>query len=188
MPKLIVGLGNPGKQYEQTRHNAGFIALDTLMDSFAISSQKTAFKAELYFANIKGEKVIFAKPQTYMNLSGEAVLQILAFYKIPISDLVIIYDDKDLPMGKLRFRESGSAGGHNGMKSIIHVLGTQDFKRLRIGVDMPPEHFKIVDWVLSKMSAAEITEIKANINQVKGFVDDFCQNLDFKKIMNNYNK
>ena len=188
MTKLIVGLGNTGRQYEQTRHNAGFIAIETLLGNFENVTQKDDFKAKLYFTNYQGDKIIFAKPQTYMNLSGEAIVQILNFYKIPISDMIVLYDDKDLPLGKLRFREQGSAGGHNGIKSIIKLLGTEKFNRLRIGVDSPPPNFKIVDWVLSKLTDQEVATIQASIVGVKQFVTDFVQASDFKKIMNNFNK
>ncbi|QEH62402.1 peptidyl-tRNA hydrolase [Spiroplasma chinense] len=188
MPKLIVGLGNPGRQYETTRHNAGFICLDAIMNKFIIQNEKEDFKAKLYFSNINGEKIIFAKPQTFMNLSGEAVVAIMNFYKIKIEDIIVIYDDKDLNIGKLRFREQGSAGGHNGVKNIIKLLGTEKFNRVRVGIDPPAENYKIVDWVLSKMSNQEIGEIENKIVSVANFVNDFASGDDFKKIMNSYNK
>lgn len=188
MAKLIVGLGNPGMQYEQTRHNAGFIAIDVLLQNYKIIKIKNDFNAILYFTDIQGEKVIFAKPQTYMNLSGEAVLNILNFYKISTNDLIVLYDDKDTPLSFLRFREQGSSGGHNGIKSIIKLLGTQQFNRVRIGINPPLEGYKISDWVLSKMSEIEIDKIKASIEKVSDFLNQFILENDFKKIMSKFNK
>ena len=131
--KLIVGLGNPGKEYENTFHNLGFMALDCVVDYFGVNFNKEKSKALIAEERINGEKVIFAKPQTYMNLSGESVRELLDFYKISPSDLVVIYDDFDLPIGAVRFREEGSAGTHNGMRNIIKEIKTEKFKRVRVG-------------------------------------------------------
>ncbi|QGS52448.1 aminoacyl-tRNA hydrolase [Spiroplasma tabanidicola] len=188
MAKLIVGLGNPGKQYELTRHNTGFIAIDFLLDYYQYQNTKEDFKSILYFSSINNEKVIFAKPQTYMNLSGEALIMIMHFYKIKTEDIIIIYDDKDLELGRIRFREQGSSGGHNGIKNIIKHLGCEKFNRIKIGIDPPAENFKIVDWVLSKLSQEEIQIIKSSVNNIKNFVKDFAAKTEFKKIVSAYNK
>ncbi|QBQ08207.1 peptidyl-tRNA hydrolase [Spiroplasma gladiatoris] len=188
MPKLIVGLGNPGKQYESTRHNAGYIAIDVLLEHYGYESTKQDFKAFIYFKNIKGQIIIFAKPQTYMNLSGESVIALMNFYKIKIEDIIIVYDDKDLELSRLRLREQGSSGGHNGIKNIIKLLGTEKFNRIKIGIDPPAENYKIVDWVLSRMTNDEINKIKKEVFEIKGFVEDFASNNDFKNIMNKFNK
>ncbi|AHI53393.1 aminoacyl-tRNA hydrolase [Spiroplasma culicicola] len=189
MPKLIIGLGNPGKQYEVTRHNAGFIAIDCLLERYGFQNSKEDLKAQLFFSSINGEKVIFAKPQTFMNLSGQALIAIMNFYKINIKDIIVIYDDKDLPLASARFREKGSAGGHNGIKNIIALLGSDQFNRLRIGIDPPPnKEYKIVDWVLSKMNNNEIESIKQRVNDISDFLKIFVQDSDFKKVMNMFNK
>ncbi|WP_338985052.1 aminoacyl-tRNA hydrolase [Spiroplasma endosymbiont of Diplazon laetatorius] len=186
MPKLIVGLGNPGSNYTTTRHNAGFIAIDVLLEKYGVQKETEDFKSQIFFSNIKGEKVLFVKPQTFMNLSGEAVISIMNYYKIDIKDLIVIYDDKDLDIANLRFRDNGSAGGHNGIKNIISHLKTEKFNRLKIGIGAPNQ-YKIVDWVLSKMSSEEINLIKENLSKISGFVEEFILEEDLKKIMNKYN-
>ncbi|AUM63047.1 aminoacyl-tRNA hydrolase [Spiroplasma monobiae] len=186
MPKLIVGLGNPGSNYTITRHNAGFIAIDLLLEKYGFQKETEDFKSQIFFSNIKGEKVLFVKPQTFMNLSGEAVISIMNYYKINIEDFIVIYDDKDLSMADIRFRDNGSAGGHNGIKNIISHLKTEKFNRLKIGIGEPGQ-YKIVDWVLSKMNAEEINLIKENVSDISGFVEDFVLDSDLKKIMNKYN-
>ncbi len=186
MPKLIVGLGNPGKNYLKTRHNAGFIAIDVLLEKYGFQKSAENFNAEIFFSNIKGEKVLFVKPQTFMNLSGEAVISILQYYKIEIKDFIVLYDDKDLELSKTRFRNTGSSGGHNGIKNIISHLKTENFNRLKIGIGNPG-NYKIVDWVLSKMSEDEINLIKNQILNISSFVEEFIFEEDLKKIMNKFN-
>ncbi|MFA5994909.1 MAG: aminoacyl-tRNA hydrolase [Patescibacteria group bacterium] len=149
--KLIVGLGNPGKQYEKTRHNIGFRVLDEICDNWTLQKSCQALIC-------KNDTIIYAKPQTFMNLSGLAVKKLWQFYKIEIKDILVVYDDKDLPFGKLRFRTKGSSGGHNGMNSIIAELGTSEFPRLRIGI-APTDSQTIIhdtaDYVLAKFSKEE---------------------------------
>ena len=148
---LIVGLGNPGDQYENTRHNVGFRALDELAEIAAVPVQKLKYKALTNTATVSGRKVLLMKPVTYMNLSGEAVRQAADFYKIPPERIIVISDDTSLPVGKLRIRKSGSAGGHNGLKSIIQHLGTDTFPRIKIGVgEKPHPDYDLADWVLGK--------------------------------------
>ncbi|MGE5620667.1 MAG: aminoacyl-tRNA hydrolase [Sphingomonadaceae bacterium] len=152
--KLVIGLGNPGSRYAATRHNVGFMALDRLARKHGASITKRQCNALTALATVSGQRVCLAKPQTYMNLSGESVACLARFYRIAPEDILVIYDDRDLPVGKLRLRERGSAGGHRGMQSIIATLGTSDFPRLRIGIGRPSE-MDAVDHVLGQFSAEE---------------------------------
>ena len=152
---IIIGLGNPGRKYIGTRHNIGFDAVTRISDDFNISLNTHKHKGICGTGFIGGEKVILAQPQTYMNLSGESVRALVDFYKVSPQDIIVIYDDVNLDVGQLRIRKSGSAGGHNGIKSIIQHLGTQDFPRIRIGVGKKPSEWDLVDYVLSKFSDGE---------------------------------
>ncbi len=149
---LIAGLGNPTKKYEGTRHNVGFETVDIIADSQGIALSSNKHKAVYGQGFIGGEKVILAKPQTFMNLSGEAIRALVDFYKIEPDHVLIISDDIDLPLGQLRIRQKGSAGGHNGLKNIIAHLGSQDFPRIKIGIGSKPEGWDLADYVLSKYS------------------------------------
>lgn len=160
--KIIAGLGNPTKEYEGTRHNIGFSVIDKLADKYNISMNEKKHKAICGKGMIEGEKVILLKPQTYMNLSGESVVDAVNFYKVdPEEDVIIIYDDIDLDVGKLRIRTKGSAGGHNGMKNIIAHLGTQVFPRIRVGVGAKPKDWDLADYVLGRFPKEELPEIEA---------------------------
>lgn len=153
---LLVGLGNPGSKYESTRHNMGFLAVDKLAELEHFKFNKLRFKAWTATATLGGEKVLVMKPQTYMNLSGEAVGEAARFYKIPPEHVLVISDDISLPLGKLRIRASGSAGGHNGLKNIIQHLGTDQFPRIKVGVGMPDNaDYDIADWVTGRPMGAE---------------------------------
>lgn len=153
---LIVGLGNPGKQYENTRHNVGFDAVDLLVDEYRVPSSGKQHKAMYGKGVIAGQKVILAKPLTYMNLSGESVRALVDYYKIdPEEELIVIYDDISLEPGQLRIRPKGSAGGHNGIKNIIAHLGTQVFKRVKVGVGEKPKGYDLADYVLSRFPKDE---------------------------------
>jgi PTH1 family peptidyl-tRNA hydrolase len=161
--KLIVGLGNPGKNYEGTRHNFGFEFLDFLADDFNFSFQKSAkFKSE--FSEIKNElhqKVFFLKPQTFMNLSGESMQAFMSFYKLTLDDVLVIHDDIDLPFGKIRFVREGSSGGHNGINSIASICGSTNFHRLKLGVGRPKVvHQEVTDYVLQKFNSEETKNLK----------------------------
>lgn len=150
---IIAGLGNPGGKYDHTRHNTGFEVIDILSDKWDIKVTARKHKALCGTGIVGGEKVMLMKPETFMNLSGESVKDAVDFYKSDVRDkLIVVYDDVDLPVGKLRIRPSGSAGGHNGMKDIISRIGTEDFTRVRVGVGARPEEFDLVDWVLSRFS------------------------------------
>ena len=153
--KLIVGLGNPGAKYAGTRHNAGFSVIDELAERYNIKVDISKHKALIGKGIIKGEKVILAMPQTFMNLSGESVRAIMDFYKLTVEDLIVVYDDIDLDVGKLRIREKGSAGGHNGMKNIILHSGSQEFVRVRVGVGKKPEQMDLADHVLGRFGSNE---------------------------------
>ena len=147
---LIVFLGNPGPKYECTRHNAGFMTADAMAKKLGVSINKLRFKALTASAEINGEKVLLMKPQTFMNLSGEAVGEAARFYKVPPEHVIVVSDEISLPLGKLRVRPKGSAGGHNGLKSIIAHLGSDAFPRIRLGVGTPPHpDYDMADWVLS---------------------------------------
>ena len=146
---LLVFLGNPGPRYEYSRHNAGFLACDALAKKLGVRVDRARFKALTAAAEIGGEKVLLMKPQTFMNLSGEAVQQAVRFYKIPADHVLVVSDEISLPLGRLRVRTKGSAGGHNGLKNIIALLGSDAFPRIRIGVGAPPHpDYDMADWVL----------------------------------------
>ena len=153
---LIVGLGNPGQKYEHTRHNMGFLTVDLLAEQLNVKLNKVKFKSAYNIVRFGGQKCLVMKPQTYMNLSGEAVHEAAQFYKIPADHVLVIYDDVSLPVGKLRVRPTGSAGGHNGIKNIIAHLGTDVFPRVKVGVGAPSHpDYDMVDWVIGSFSAQE---------------------------------
>ena len=153
---LIVGLGNPGREYEKTRHNTGFLALDLLAKALGVRVNKPKFKGEVGVCDYKGKRLILVKPQTYMNASGLCIEPCAHFYKIPPERVLVLFDDISLPVGKLRIRKNGSAGGHNGLKSIISCLGSDQFPRVKIGVGAKPHpDYDLADWVLSTVSKSE---------------------------------
>ena len=153
---LIVGLGNPGREYEKTRHNCGFRAVDLLAENLGCKIDKLKFQGLYAQANYNGTKVFLLKPQTYMNLSGRSVLQLSAYFNIPPQRIIVMFDDISLEPGRLRIRPNGSAGGHNGIKSIIQEVGSQEFPRVKIGVGAKPHpDFDLADWVLSAFSSLE---------------------------------
>lgn len=155
--KWIAGLGNPGGKYEGTRHNVGFMAVDRMAERlgvrWTVNTRCRALVGEGRLAN--GETVVLLKPQTYMNLSGESIRAYMNYYKLPLEDFIVVYDDMDTEVGQLRLRYKGSAGGHNGIKSIIQHTGTEQFKRIRIGISRPPEGMEIVHYVLSDFTRSE---------------------------------
>ena len=158
---ILAGLGNPGKQYESTRHNMGWLALDSLMEKEKFTLNKLRFKAWTGMLDYKGHKILVMKPQTYMNLSGESVGEAARFYKIPADHVLVISDDVSLPAGKLRIRGGGSAGGHNGLKNIIQHLGTDRFPRIKVGVGSPrPGEHDMVDWVMGKPMGEDRTAVE----------------------------
>ena len=181
--KLIVGLGNPGDEYKNTRHNAGFMMLDNYLGSSVKWRDK--FNGLYYETNIKGEKVIFLKPCMYMNSSGEVVRKYLDFYKINVEDLLVISDDLDLNIGVYRLKQTGSSGGHNGLKNIEACIGTKDYKRLKIGISKDT-NIDTVDYVLGKLDKESKSELEKVSGVVNNILDDFFV-LDFSQLMNKYN-
>ena len=159
---IVVFLGNPGPKYRDTRHHAGFMAADAMEKKLGVSINKLRFKALTAQATLGGEKVLLLKPQTYMNLSGESVSPAAAFYKVPPEHIIVVSDEVSLPIGKLRIRKSGSAGGHNGLKNIIAMLGTDAFPRIRMGVGAPPHaDYDMADWVLSSFKNQDADDMRS---------------------------
>ena len=183
---LIAGLGNPSKNYEGTRHNIGFTMIDAIGEKFGIDVTTKKHKALGGRGIIDGMRVILAKPQTYMNLSGESIREIADFYKIEPENIIIIYDDISLDVGRLRIRKKGSAGGHNGIKNIIAHLGTQEFPRIKVGIGNKPEGWDLADYVLSKYSKAEQEALKEASDDVIGAVRLMIMD-DIDAAMNRYN-
>jgi len=183
--KLIVGLGNPGKKYEGTRHNTGFMVMDALADHYNQDISNKKFNGLYTKFKYNGEDIILLKPQTYMNNSGESVGQFLRYFKLKPTDLLVIYDDMDMPTGKLRLREKGSAGGHNGIKSIIAHVGTNEFRRIRVGISKLPR-YDVIDYVLGHFTSEEKPLIEEGINNAVKAIDTYLKE-DFNKAMNLYN-
>ena len=184
---LVAGLGNPGQKYQNTRHNMGFLTVDLLAEQKGVKLNKVKFKSAYNIVGFAGCKCLVMKPQTYMNLSGEAVREAAQFYKIPAERVLVIYDDVSLPVGKLRVRPSGSAGGHNGIKNIIAHLGTQDFPRIKIGTGAPAGGGEeMVDWVIGVPSQAErkvlVESFERAILAAECVIEHGCQ-----KAMNDFN-
>lgn len=185
--KCIIGLGNPGKKYEKTRHNIGFTVIDELVHRHHTTLDEIKFKSNYSMITVEGEKVMFIKPQTFMNLSGEAIRPIMDYYKIDIADILVIYDDLDLPVGKIRLREKGGHGGHNGIRSLIQHLGTKEFKRIRIGVGRPTTAQPVVDYVLKPFAKKEMEDVLVTVQESA----DACNmwlNKSYIDVMNTYNK
>jgi PTH1 family peptidyl-tRNA hydrolase len=172
---LIVGLGNPGRDYEKTRHNIGFRALDAIAAAHSFSFSKRQARALVADGSIAERKVMLAKPQTYMNLSGEAVRSLVDFYKIPLENVLVISDDMDVPLGTLRIRTKGGAGGQGGLKSIIAHLGTQEFARLRIGIGRPPGRMDPVDYVLQDFAKDEAILLIETLDRVVKAIDTWLR-------------
>lgn len=184
--KMIVGLGNPGREYEQTRHNAGFRVMDAIAQELNVEINQKKFKALITAVRIKNEQVLLMKPQTYMNASGEAVGEAMRFYHMTPSDLLVIYDDLDLPIGKVRLREKGSAGGQNGVKSIISHIGTQEFDRIRVGIGKD-SRIPTVDWVLGKIRKEDLDDHLESI-QLARDAAIYAMTHPFMETMNRFNK
>lgn len=183
--KLIVGLGNPGKDYEKTRHNAGFMCIDEVAKKCNLSFDTKKFKALMASGNVNGEKVLLMKPQTYMNLSGEAVGECVRYYNIDIEDICILVDDLDLPIGKIRLRMKGSSGGQNGLKNIIAHLGSQEFKRIRIGIGKN-KMYDTKDYVLGKIGKSEWIEFEDALERASSAAVDFISR-PFERVMGDFN-
>ncbi len=183
--KIIVGLGNPGPEYHNTRHNMGFMVLEELAKRYPVEKQTDRFNAIIGEIRIKGEKILLVKPLTFMNLSGRAVQPLLHWYKVALTDLMVVYDDMDLKDATLRIRAKGSAGGHNGMKSIIERLGSQEFARMRVGIGRPERHDNI-NWVLGRFSAEEKPIMEAAIKKAADALETWVTS-GINSAMNQYN-
>ncbi len=186
--KIIVGLGNPGSEYENTFHNLGFKSIDAAARFLGVRFDKEKFKGLIAETKINGEKVILLKPQTYMNLSGESVKEVMSFYKADLKDLLVIYDDVDLYKGSVRIRESGSAGTHNGMRNIVKELGSGNFLRVRVGFKpIGGINIPLVDYVLSGIKAPD-AETFAEVTALAGrAAADFAEGVSSQQIMQKYN-
>ena len=185
--KIIAGLGNPGKEYRATRHNIGFEAVDYIAYDLGIYIDERKHKALLGKGIFAGEKVIFLKPQTYMNLSGESIRAALDYYKLTNEDLIVIYDDISLDVGEIRIRTKGSAGGHNGIKSIISHLGTDVFDRITLGVGDTPKGYDLADYVLGKFKENEVKNMEEAVINAKKALKLMLQNEE-EKAMNLFNR
>lgn len=183
---LVVGLGNPDKKYLNTFHNMGFMCVDKLAEKLNAEFSKVECKSVTAHARVNGEKVIIAKPVTYMNLSGEALIELTNKYKIEKGKLIVVYDDVDVNMGCLRIRKEGSAGSHNGMKSIVHLLGTTDFPRIRIGIgkDTP---MALIDFVLSQVQESDHEQLAPVFDCASNALLEFVSGYDLDKIMQKHN-
>ena len=184
---IIAGLGNPGRQYENTRHNAGFICMDYLCDQLSVKLNKIRFKSSTGVAEIGSKGCLLIKPSTFMNLSGQAVCEAMRFYKIPPERTIIMFDDISLDVGKMRVRRKGSDGGHNGMKNIIYLSGSQDFPRIKIGIGKKPHpDYDLKDWVLSRFTEQDKQAISKILPNVKDAIQLIVEN-NIDEAMNRYN-
>lgn len=184
--KMVIGLGNPGKKYEKTRHNIGFQVIDELANRLNAPPMQSKFNGMYTVIHRPEGKVILVKPLTYMNLSGECVRPLMDYYQVDVDDVIVLYDDLDFQPGELKLRQKGSAGGHNGMKSLIAHLGTDRFKRVRLGIGRPTNEMKISDYVLSDFSKEEISVIQVMVDKSADACVDWLK-APFLEVMNQYN-
>ncbi|WP_164215597.1 aminoacyl-tRNA hydrolase [Virgibacillus sp. YIM 98842] len=185
--KCIVGLGNPGRKYKDTRHNVGFMVIEELRKRHKWKLNQSKFNGKYTMEILDGQKVILLQPQTYMNLSGEAIRPLMNYFDIDLDDLIVIYDDLDLPVGKIRLRQKGGHGGHNGIRSTIDHLGTKEFKRIRIGVGRPVDQMPVINYVLGKFPKEEQDSVSSSIN----LAADACEawiTKPYSEVMNEYNR
>ena len=184
--KCVIGLGNPGKKYDNTRHNIGFMAVDHMADMLGIEMANKKFKCLIGVGYHKGEKVMLVKTQTFMNLSGEGVRPLLDYYKVAVDDILVLYDDLDLPVGRLRLRKKGSGGGHNGINSLNQHLGTEKYKRIRIGIDRPAPGASIPGYVLARFPKSEQPLIEKVVTRTSEASAAFLTE-PFEEVMTEYN-
>lgn len=188
MVKMIVGLGNPGSKYEKTKHNIGFMAIDNIVKNLDVTfTDDKNFKAQIGSTFINHEKVYFVKPTTFMNNSGIAVKALLTYYNIDITDLIVIYDDLDMEVSKLRLRSKGSAGGHNGIKSIIAHIGTQEFNRIKVGIGRPLKGMTVINHVMGQFNTEDNIAISLTLDRIVNAVKFYLQENDFEKTMQKFN-
>lgn len=186
--KLLIGLGNPGKRYEATRHNVGFMAVDELVHQEGASYDKALFDASFTQVLYQGQKALIMKPLTFMNLSGNAIRPLMNYFNIALEDICVIYDDMDLPVGKIRLRQKGSAGGHNGIKSMIECLGSNEFKRIKVGVGRPQAGRSVTNHVLSRFDKEEEDDLILAVERAVDAAKDWIKGGDFAQTMNRYNQ
>lgn len=186
---MIVGLGNPGREYESTRHNMGFLALDILAEKLGTDIKKLKSKALIGDCRIGGKKVLLVKPQTFMNLSGQSVSELMNYYKLPAEKVLLIFDDVTLDAGRLRIRRNGSDGGHNGIKNIIYLSGSDKFPRIKVGVGKVPDpRYDMKDWVLSSPKGEDADNIRAALKRAAEAAEFIAEKEDIDSAMNIYNK
>lgn len=185
--KCIVGLGNPGRKYKKTRHNVGFMVIDELLDRHNWKLDQAKFQGVYSLEHYQGEKVILLQPQTFMNLSGESIKALVDFYQINLEDILVIYDDLDLPTGKIRLRQKGGHGGHNGVRSTIDHLGTKSFNRLRIGIGRPLGSIPVIDYVLGKFAKEQREDVIISIKDAADACESWFKK-PFNEVMNDFNK
>ena len=183
---LIVGLGNPEEEYSKTRHNMGFNAINKIAKEYGIEVNKKKFQGLYESGIIEDQKVILIKPQTYMNSSGNSVKEIVDYFKIEKENIIVVYDDMDIEPGKIKIRKKGSAGGHNGMKSIIQMLGTDEFPRIRIGIGRPEHNGDEINYVIGAIPEEEIEELEKGVEKAKGAVIEILKN-GIDAAMNKFN-
>lgn len=185
--KFVVGLGNPGSRYAGTKHNVGFDVVDQLLGKHQLTFTDQKFTADFTIWHRSAERVLLAQPFTYMNLSGQAILPLMSYFGVHLDDLLVVYDDLDLSPGKIRLKQKGSAGGHNGLKNIIELLGSQEFKRLKIGIGRPEPGWKVADHVLAPFKTDQRQVIDQAIDQGVEIIEHWLDGTDFKQLMNDYN-
>lgn len=183
---IVAGLGNPGAEYSRNLHNLGFMTIDKLAEKYGVKFEKNGFSAKYSIINVNGVKVMFIKPQTFMNLSGVALRAAASYYKVPTGNIIVAYDDVDIPIGSVRIRQSGSAGTHNGMRSIVNELGSTEFPRVRIGIK-PDRPFSLIDYVLSNVRAEDVSSFDSAINVATDAIDEFIKGDSIEKIMCRHN-
>lgn len=184
--KMIVGLGNIGAEYDRTRHNVGFMVIDQLAEEYGVTFKRSKQEALVGTALINNEKVLLVKPTTYMNDSGRAVHPLMDYYNLTIDDIIIVHDDMDLPVGKIRLRQKGSAGGHNGIKSIISHVGSPAFKRVRVGIDHPSRS-SVVDYVLGHFTQTQTLDIHTGMDHAQAALENWLSGTKFDEVMNEFN-
>jgi len=185
--KLIIGLGNPGKKYQYSKHNIGFEAVDEVAFQMGITFNKSKFESVYAEGRVGTEKIVLIKPQTYMNLSGRSVRPWMNYYNLTEEDIVVIYDDMDLPPGKIRLRQKGSSGGHNGIKSIIQYLGTKEFNRIKVGVGRPRPGQDVISNVLSGFAKEDMEAVNESIQLVSDAIEYWSQDHSFQNTMSQFN-
>ncbi|MGX7348060.1 aminoacyl-tRNA hydrolase [Aerococcus vaginalis] len=184
--KLVVGLGNPGKKYEGTRHNMGFIVADEWAVQHHETFDRTAMQGDYFETRVNNEKVLFVKPTTFMNLSGDCVYGFMHYYKLALEDLLVIYDDMDMDIGRLRLRQKGSAGGHNGMKDIIKKVGSSEIQRMKLGIGHPTDT-TVVNHVLTRFPKKDHDTMLQTVNHAVDAIDAWLNGETFQNVMNQFN-